>query len=124
MSLELSTPAMAGAQQDNPVMQDGSGSNPPGEPTAAGDGESFIMPDISEIMNNVQTFFSTHCVTRARAVEADVSNLQYEINGVTDRAELEKNEALRELNRLGKLVISFQNRISQLLQLDAFGGQA
>ncbi|GIL91194.1 hypothetical protein Vretimale_18852 [Volvox reticuliferus] len=124
MSLELSAAAMAGTQQGDPVNQDASGSNPPGEPTAAGDSESFIMPDISEMMNNIQTFFATQCLTRAHAVEAEVSNLQYEINGVTDRAELEKNEALKELNRLGKLVLNFQSRIAQLLQLDGFGGQA
>ncbi|EFJ42682.1 hypothetical protein VOLCADRAFT_121509 [Volvox carteri f. nagariensis] len=111
-------------QQNDPGLHDGLGGNPPGgEPSTAGDAESFIMPEMTEMLSNLQAFFSNHCIPRARAVETEVANLQYEINGVTDRAEAEKSEALNELNRLGKLVLNFQSRISQLLQFDPFGGQ-
>ncbi|GLC42066.1 hypothetical protein PLESTB_001064300 [Pleodorina starrii] len=116
-------------QENDATLQDDAAAQAPngppsGEPNSTGDAESFIMPEINEMMSNLQAFFGSNCIPRARAIETEVANLQYEIGAVTDRAEAEKNEALNELARLGKLVLNFQNRISQLLQFDGFGGQS
>lgn len=44
----------------------------------------------------------------------DVASLQYEAGQLADKAEMEKNTVLTELDRLHKLVASFQAQISEV----------
>lgn len=44
----------------------------------------------------------------------EVNALTYEANAVTNRAEVEKQEVVKELSRLSELVLSFQQRIQQV----------
>ncbi|KAG2488895.1 hypothetical protein HYH03_012525 [Edaphochlamys debaryana] len=94
------------------------------EPRGPNEGESFIVPEVSSVLSEMQTFFATQLMPRARIIEGEVQNLQYETQNVSDRADAEKNEVLKELDRLSQLVMTFQSRISQFLHFNAFGGQA
>ncbi|GFR47717.1 hypothetical protein Agub_g9471 [Astrephomene gubernaculifera] len=105
------------------VVHDDMGGNPHAEPSNAGDAETFIVPEVVAVLNDAQSFFSSQLLPRARQIESEVANLTYEANSVTERAETEKTDVLKELGRLSELVLNFQSRISQFLHFGAFGGQ-
>lgn len=54
------------------------------------------------------------CFTWWRPRLQEVNALTYEANAVTNRAEVEKQEVVKELSRLSELVLSFQQRIQQV----------
>ncbi|KXZ54300.1 hypothetical protein GPECTOR_5g386 [Gonium pectorale] len=102
---------------------DNADGNAHAEPSGQDAEGSFILPEVNGVMSEVQAFFNAQLLPRARAIESEVANMTYEANAVTDRAEAEKLEVIKELGRLSELVVNFQNSISQFLHFGAFGAQ-
>lgn len=89
---------------------------------ASADEGSFILPEVTTVMSDVNNFFQAQLLPRCREIESEVNALTYEANAVTNRAEVEKQEVVKELSRLSELVLSFQQRIQQFLHFGSFQG--
>ncbi|WIA14297.1 hypothetical protein OEZ85_002831 [Tetradesmus obliquus] len=81
--------------------------------------EDYLTASLKQqLLSDVATFFQAEIGPRTLAISEDVNSLQYEAEQLANKAATEKAEVLGELDRLHKLVASFQAQIREALMAE------
>eukprot|EP00879_Flechtneria_rotunda_P028961 GHRR01031203.1.p1 GENE.GHRR01031203.1~~GHRR01031203.1.p1 ORF type:complete len:190 (+),score=31.85 GHRR01031203.1:81-650(+) len=109
--VDVSTPVIAPRPSQLTDQQQHS-QNPDGPHPPEQQQEDFLTASLNQhLVTNVTNFFMSEVAPRSRTISEDVASLQYEAQALAEKAHEERVDVLTELDRLHKLVASFQEQI-------------